>query len=222
MNLPLVLFDVNGTLSDMGRMTQHFEEIGAPPELSAHWFAAILRDGFALSATGGNPRFVEVAEGALRAVLAGHLLNRDVDDAVAHVLEALQALPAHDDVADGLRALVSAGYEVAALTNGARTTAEALLERARVREGVGAVLSVEDAPGWKPTPESYAYALDVLRREAGDVVLVAAHPWDLHGAARAGLRTVWVNRSGAPYPAVMTPPDHEVATLTQLADVLAS
>ncbi|BBE21156.1 dehalogenase [Arthrobacter sp. MN05-02] len=220
MALPLVLFDVNGTLSDMGRMPQHFEEIGAPPQLAALWFASVLRDGFALTVVGHNPAFGDVAEGALRVVLADQVLNRDLDDAVTHVMTALQELPVHPDVADGIRALALEGFGVAALTNGAGATATGLLERAGVGEHVATVISVADAPRWKPARESYAHALEALGKAAGDVVLVAVHPWDVDGAARAGLRTVWLNRDGAPYPPVMTPPDHEVASVGEVPGVL--
>lgn len=220
MALPCVLLDVNETLSDLGRMPQHFEEVGAPPQLAALWFASVLRDGFALAATGRNAPFGEIAGDTLRTVLAGQRLNRDLGDAVGHVLAGLGELPVHPDVVEGLRALAGRGFELAALTNGAAATAEALLERAGVRGDVGRVLSVEDAPRWKPAPESYAYALGALQREAGDVVLVAVHPWDIDGAARAGLRTVWLDRAGAPYPAVMTRPDHRVSTLAELPDLL--
>jgi 2-haloacid dehalogenase len=222
MGSPLVLFDVNGTLSDLGYMTQHFEEIGAPPQLSGLWFASVLRDGFALTAAGRNPAFAEVAEGALRAVLAGQVLNRDPDDAVAHVIGALQELPVHPDVPEGIRSLAAGGFGVNVLTNGSRATAEGLLERAGLLGRVGSVLSVQDAPRWKPSPEAYAYAVEALQRQAHDVVLVAVHPWDIDGAARAGLRTVWVNRDGAPYPAAMTPPDHEVGTIAELPGVLGT
>ncbi|MBG6225221.1 2-haloacid dehalogenase [Arthrobacter sp. CAN_A2] len=222
MGLPLVLFDVNETLSDMGRMSQHFEEVGAPPQLAALWFASVLRDGFAHTVVGRNTPFGEVAEDALRTVLAGQPLNRDVGDALRHVMTSLQELPVHPDVAEGLRALTGRGFELAALTNGAAATAEALLERAGVRGDVGPVLSVEDAPRWKPAPEAYAYALRTVQREAADVVLVAVHPWDIDGAARAGLRTVWLNRAGVPYPAAMTRADHEVSTIALLPDLLAA
>ncbi|MHA7179708.1 haloacid dehalogenase type II [Arthrobacter sp. MDB2-24] len=220
MAVPLVLFDVNGTLSDMGLMSQHFEEIGVPPQLSALWFASVLRDGFALTAAGQNPAFRAVAEGALHAVLAGQVLNRDADAAVAHVMDALQELPVHPDVPEGIRALTGGGFGTAALTNGSRATAEGLLERAGL--SVDTVLSVEDAPRWKPAPQAYAYAVEALQRQAGDVVLVAVHPWDIDGAAHAGLRTAWLNRDAVPYPPAMTPPDHEVASLTDLPRVLAA
>ena len=47
--------------------------------------------------------------------------------------------------------------------------------------------------------------------------MVAVHPWDLHGAARAGLATAWLDRTGAPWPEVFTPPTHTAADLPALA-----
>lgn len=218
---PLVVFDVNGTLSDLDALPQHFEEVGALPQFSEQWFAVLLRDAFALTVTGDNPVFEDLARNALHEVLAGEVLNRNLEDAVEHILTSLQELPVHDDVPPGIRELRSAGLDVAALTNGAASSARSLLERADVAGEFTAVLSVEDAPRWKPAPEAYAYAVEALQRDASELVLVAVHPWDVSGAARAGLRTVWLNRSQAPYPAAMTPPDHEVTTLTGLAAILA-
>jgi 2-haloacid dehalogenase len=54
------------------------------------------------------------------------------------------------------------------------------------------------------------------------LVMTACHPWDIHGGARAGLRTAWVNRAGEPYPAAFTAPDVTVAGLDRLAEALAT
>jgi 2-haloacid dehalogenase len=53
-------------------------------------------------------------------------------------------------------------------------------------------------------------------------MLVAAHPWDIDGAARAGLSTAWVNRGGRPYPAYFTGPTVAVTALTELPARLAA
>lgn len=49
---------------------------------------------------------------------------------------------------------------------------------------------------------------------------MAAHPWDIDGAARAGMATAWINRTSAPYPTNFTQPDDIVTALDQLADAL--
>lgn len=53
---------------------------------------------------------------------------------------------------------------------------------------------------WKPAREAYAYAARTCRTEPAGMALVAVHPWDIDGAARAGLATAWINRTGVPYP----------------------
>ncbi|BAS11180.1 haloacetate dehalogenase H-2 [Arthrobacter sp. Hiyo4] len=54
------------------------------------------------------------------------------------------------------------------------------------------------------------------------MLLVAVHPWDIHGAARAGMRTAWLNRSGGSYPEHFQDPDFTVTTLTGLPTALAA
>ena len=51
-------------------------------------------------------------------------------------------------------------------------------------------------------------------------MLVAVHPWDIDGAARAGLGTAWITRDGAPYPGYFRSPDVTAASLAELADQL--
>jgi len=52
-------------------------------------------------------------------------------------------------------------------------------------------------------------------------MLVAVHPWDIDGAARAGLQTAWIDRSGtAPYPPYLTKSDVTVPGVDDLAHTL--
>jgi 2-haloacid dehalogenase len=50
------------------------------------------------------------------------------------------------------------------------------------------------------------------------MILVAVHPWDIDGAARAGMRTCWINRRDLPYPDYFRPPEITVTALPELAD----
>ncbi|MBA3906897.1 MAG: haloacid dehalogenase type II, partial [Pseudonocardiales bacterium] len=78
----VVVFDVNETLSDLAPMAARFADVGAPGHLAKLWFADLLRDGFALTAAGGRERFGVLGEQTLRTVLHGVELDRPVDDAV--------------------------------------------------------------------------------------------------------------------------------------------
>lgn len=218
----LIVFDVNETLSDMSPMAERFADVGAPASLAKAWFAGLLRDGFSLTAVGVNESFAALATEALRVVLDGHPLNRSVEDAVQHVMQGFAGLPVHPDVPDGIRALADAGVRLVTLSNGSVSVAEALFDRAAVREYFEALLSVEDAPLWKPAAAAYAYALERCEVEPSEAMLVAVHPWDIDGAARAGLATAWINRGGGPYPHYFQAPDLSVGSLTALADEFAN
>jgi 2-haloacid dehalogenase len=57
-----------------------------------------------------------------------------------------------------------------------------------------AVLSAELAKHYKPEPEAYLVAAELLSLSPEQVMMVAAHPSDLRAASRAGLRTAYVIR----------------------------
>lgn len=217
----LVVFDVNETLSDMAPMATRFAEVGAPEHLAKLWFAALLRDGFALTAAGAQESFATLGKGALQILLTRMALNRDLNSAVDHIMSGFVELPVHSDVAAGVRALRSAGLRLVTLSNGATSVAEQLLTRAGIRAEFDTLLSVEDAGVWKPAPAAYHYAARSCGTDPSLMILVAVHPWDIDGAARAGLRTAWINRAGSPYPAYFTPPDRTITELSELATVLA-
>ena len=217
----VVVFDVNETLSDMAPLDERFEQVGAPAHLRATWFASVLRDGFGLAAAGASQPFAQVAAGVLAPVLAQAGVA-DVDAAVAHVLGGMQELEVHTDVPEGVRALRRAGLTLVTLTNGATATSEALLTRAGVREEFDRLLSVEDAGVWKPAPGAYDHAVRETGRPAGDLMLVAVHPWDVDGARRAGLRTAWIDRGGSRYPAHLLAPELTATSVPDLARQLSA
>jgi 2-haloacid dehalogenase len=216
----LVVFDVNETLSDLGPIASRFADVGAPGLLAQAWLAGVLRDGFALTAVGENPAFAELARDSARRLLSVEPLDRDLDEAVAYVLDGFTALEVHPDVALGVPELRALGLRLVTLSNGAAAVARRLLDGAGLADHFERLLSVEDAGVWKPSPAAYQHALNVCGVAAAETMLVAVHPWDIDGAARAGLRTAWVNRSGAPYPRLFREPELTVASLVELAERL--
>ena len=217
---PVLIFDVNETLSNMAPMAARFDDVGAPSQQAKTWFAGLLRDGFALTTVGADAAFARIAAESLRVSLHGLSLDRSTEDAVGHIMEGFQALRVHPDVCDGIRALSDLGVRLVTLSNGSASVAEALFEHAGIRHLFERLLTVEDAGIWKPAPGAYAYALDQCAVGRGEAMLVAVHPWDIDGAHRAGLGTAWVNRDDGPYPEYFTAPDLQTTSLTDLADQL--
>lgn len=218
----IIVFDVNETLSDMAPMAERFADIGAPRSFAALWFASLLRDGFALTAAGGIEPFARLGEGGLRVLLAGTGLNRPADEAVRHVISGFAELGVHPDVPDGVRVLRQEGLRLVTLTNGSTSVADRLLTTAGLRGEFERLLSVEDAGAWKPAPAAYAYAARACSVGLEEMLLVAVHPWDIHGAHQAGLRTGWINRQQTPYPDYFAAPDLQAPDLTALAEQIVS
>lgn len=218
---PLLLFDVNETLSDLGSLAPRLSAASVPAEVLPTWFAATLRDGFALTAVGGYADFATVAREALRTLLDGRAgWEGDPDEAARQVVAGLGELDVHPDVPSGVKVLHKAGYRLATFTNGSADTTEALLDRAGLLNCFEAHLDVA-APGcWKPAAAAYRYAVERLGASTGKTVLVSVHPWDIHGARHAGLGTAWVHRGADRYPAPMDRADHEARTFDLLAGAL--
>lgn len=216
----LIVFDVNETLSDMAPIAERFADLGAGRHLADAWFAALLRDGFALTAAGASQPFAAIAEGLLRVMLARTIPDGGLEAAVAHVLDGLATLDVHPDVPEGIEALAAAGHRMVTLSNGSAEVAERLLAACGMRRHVEACLSVEDAGAWKPARDAYLYAAAVCEVEPKRMLMAAVHPWDIDGASRAGLLTAWIDRGARPYPGYFVAPDVIVYGLTELPEHL--
>jgi len=140
--------------------------------------------------------------------------------ATLRVVGAMGELDLHPDVAPGLRDLRDAGVRIVTLSNGDARVAESLLKRAGLRDLVEQCLSADEAGRWKPAAEAYAHAARRCGVEPGELALIAAHPWDVDGARRAGLRTGWLSRDEAAYPPFFRAPQATASDLPALARVL--
>lgn len=216
----VLVFDVNETLSDLTPLRATFARFGAPEGTADTWFAETLRDGFALTVTGTKPSFTDLATDVARSLLASHV--RDADAAAEEVVQSFRNLSLHPDVVEGIDDLHTLHRRLVTLSNGAASVADDLLTRGGIRNRFERLLSVDDAPRWKPAGEAYGYAAEVCGVPIEDCLLVAAHPWDLHGAHRAGMRTAWVNRADRPYPRAFDQPDLEADSMVDLAAQLGA
>jgi 2-haloacid dehalogenase len=123
----------------------------------------------------------------------------------------MRELPPHDDVLPSLRRLRTAGFRLATLTNSAPDAIEAQLRHAGIREHFETALSVDAVQRFKPAPETYRMAADRLGVPIGEMMLVAAHGWDVWGAINAGAQAGFVARPGqvliphAPRPQIAGP-----------------
>jgi 2-haloacid dehalogenase len=218
---PVLLLDVNETLSDVTQLAARFETVGLPAHLMTTWFSNILRNGFALAATGAYATFAALAESAAVSLLSVYDHQpQDVNAAAHHLVAGLSELPLHADVPPALARLHQDGVRIMTLTNRSRSNAIALLERAGVAKLVEENMSVDEVGRWKPARAAYHYAAARCGVEPAEVMMIAVHPWDIDGAKRAGLAGAWINRRQLPYPSPLREPDLSAPDLVALARVL--
>ena len=160
--------------------------------------------------------FLTVMKGALAQVLAEKGLSAS-DAEMTDALSLMKSLPPHPDAREAFESLNQAGIRIIALSNGAAASTRSLLDKAGMSELVEEILSVDDVRLSKPRPEVYLHAVETAQVKPGEMMLVAAHPWDINGANAAGLMGGYVCR-GVPFPRnVMTAPEIEGDSLAEVA-----
>lgn len=193
-------FDVFGTVVDWrGSIIREGQILAAEKGLEVDWaaFADRWRGGY-------GPAMNRVRSGELpwtsiddlhRMILDQLLVEFDLDmldeSERDHLNRAWHRLSPWPDAVGGLNRL-KARYIITTLSNGNVS----LLTNMAKNAGLpwDAILSAELAGQYKPDAAVYMKAAELLSLAPEQVMMVAAHPGDLRGAARAGLRTAYVHR----------------------------
>jgi putative hydrolase of the HAD superfamily len=218
----LILFDVDDTLLDDATATreavdalrEHLE-LGVPVlEFRTRWFDS-LRRHFARYIT-GQVDFQEQRRARIRDALAADLSDLDADeifDVYLSVYEQKWALFA--DVLPCLDAL--GAHRLGIVSNGNAQQQRRKLSRLGIVDRFSCVVVSEDC-GWaKPDARIFARACELGNATPPNVVHVGdRRDIDALGAARAGLRAVWLDRCGSD-PAEQVSLD--ITRLTTLAEL---
>jgi 2-haloacid dehalogenase len=109
-----------------------------------------------------------------------------------------RTLPPWPDVAAGMRALHK-DYRLAVLSNMSIITQTAL--RAHAGLPFATLLSGETVKEYKPNPAVYQMAVSSLRVRPAEILMVAAHNFDLDAAKAQGFRTAFIGRPNEMGPA---------------------
>jgi len=164
---------------------------GQPEELADAWRAR-YRPILTEVNTGARPwgNFDELHLVTLQDLLAERGIQLPVEDSRL-LVRAWHRLQPWPDVHIGLE-LLRRQRVTSALSNGHLALLVDLTRNADLR--FDCLLSAELAHSYKPAREAYRTAARLLGVEPAELMLVAAHPWDLEGARAAGLRTAFVSR----------------------------
>ena len=213
-----VVFDVIGTLFSLESQRDLLIACGLPGHALETWFAASLRDLFALGVTGRTAPMIAVLQDNLEQLLSAHHLRKQ-GRRVDAVLAGMKRLEPDPEARPTLELLRSLDLPCAALSNGSQQATEALLSRAGLGRFFAAVLSIDAVGLPKPRAEVYQSMAGRLHLDPRTVLMVAAHPWDLHGARAAGLMTGYLSRT-LPWPGSLDAPDFAKPGLMDIARLL--
>jgi 2-haloacid dehalogenase len=216
---PVCVFDVNETLLDLAALDPEFERVFGNAGMRVAWFGQLLQSAMVATITGRYRDFGAAGRAALEMTAAQAGVELSDEDREA-VVGGMTRLPAHPEVAGALRRLGEGGLRLATLTNSTEPVARAQLEHAGLLATFEAVLSADTVRRLKPAPEPYRMAAEHLGVEPGEVLLVAAHAWDVAGALAAGCRAAFVARPGKVLDPLADRPELVVADLDELADRL--
>lgn len=140
------------------------------------------------------------------------------EDESHELVRVFERLKPFEDARVGLLRLAKK-FELVALSNGNQLLLEKLCA-----ESIGApftaAISVERFGRFKPHPSVYRGAARELGREPGEIMMVASHSFDVHGARMCGFRGAFVNRYRLPYELDAGDPDITVKDFLELCERL--
>ena len=194
-----LLFDTYGTVVDWrGSVLAELEALGAERQLSVDWarfldeWRSCYRPGMDKVNRGEWPwtTVEEIYRRGLDEVLARHGVNLAEADR-EHLVHARWRLRPWPDAVAGLTRL-RARYVISPLSNASFAGMVHLAKFARLPWDC--VITAENASCYKPRPEVYLTAARLLGLPAHEIMMVAAHNYDLRAARELGLRTAFVPR----------------------------
>ena len=213
----VIVFDVNETLLDLKALKPHFERAFDDASVQTEWFSLLLQSSLLATVTGNYHDFGTLAEAALSmtAERRGVVLSDEDKNAI---LKGVRALPPHPEVPESLQRLKDAGFRLATFTNSAPDAAEAQMKHAGLTEFFERILSVDPVRKFKPALETYHYAARELGVETKDILFVAAHHWDILGAADAGCKSAFIVREGKVLSPLQARPEIVGKDLSEVVD----
>jgi len=195
-----IVFDTFGTVVDWrGSIANEGEAWGKSKGLKIDWtrFADRWRDGY-------QPAMEKVRKGempwtkldALHRMILEQILKEFnitglTEEETEHWNLVWHRLKPWPDAVPGLTRLKKK-YTIAPLSNGNVSLLADMGKNAGLPWDL--ILSAELAHHYKPDPESYLTAAELLSIKPGELMLGAAHSGDLNAARRAGLRTGFIYR----------------------------
>jgi 2-haloacid dehalogenase len=217
--LPLIVFDVNETLLDLGTMEPTFQRIFGEKDAMRLWFANLILYSAALTVAGQYVPFTDIG-GAVMKMLAdtrGIAVN---EKDKKELTEKFSTMPPYPEVPAALRKLRNAGFRLFCLTDNLLEVQTRQLEHGGIVDLFERRFSADGVKHHKPSRQAYAYVERELGVKPSDLCLIACHTWDTLGAVAAGWAAALIKRPGNDVLGVGPQPSIVGNNLNDVADQL--
>jgi 2-haloacid dehalogenase len=205
------VFDVNETLLDIEFLAPLFQRLFGDRKVLREWFGQLILYWEAITLSGAYATFFNLGQGVLKMLGSIHgvsITETDVDELRTRML----TMPAHADVAAGLKQLKDAGFRLVTCTNSPPDPQTSPLKHAGIDGWFERSFSVDRVRRFKPAPQVYHLVTEELNVAPAVICMVAAHVWDTIGAQSIGCAGVLIARPGnAPLPMPGLPQPQVVA-----------
>lgn len=225
LSVDALVFDAYGTLFDVDSVAVLAEQLfgGHGLELARLWRAKQLEYTWlqSLMRSKTRPREDFAAVTALALDYAAEALRLALPPAMRHrLLDSYLDLAPFPEAAVALAALAPLPRIV--LSNGTPGMLEPLIASSGLGLHLDAVLSVDAAGIFKPSPRVYQLAVERLGLPAFRIGFVSSNGWDAIGAKAFGMTVVWINRASAPVDRHGPAPDAMLSSLAELPALVRS
>src|SRR5215472_11669844 len=193
--LPLIVFDVNETLLDLGTMEPTFQRIFGDAGAMRLWFANFIMYSAALTVAGCYVPFTDIGAAVMKMLADPQGIKIGQADK-NELAEKFSTMPPHPEVPTALRRLRAAGFRLFTLTDNLLEVQSRQLEHGGIADLFERRFSADGAKHHKPSRQAYAYVERELGAEPSQLCLIACHTWDTLGAAAAGWEAALIKRVG--------------------------
>ena len=153
--------------------------------------------------------------------MAPESLNVSVtQDQIKDTLSIIKSLQTYPDVIKGLQLLKDHGFRLITLTNSPDAALQEQLKNSQLTHYFEQALSIDAISQYKPAAETYLWAAEKLSVQPQQMLMVAAHGWDIAGATQAGLATGFISREGQSIYSLAPPPNFIAADILAMAEQL--
>ena len=193
--LPLIVFDVNETLLDLGTLEPTFQRIFGDKSAMRLWFANLILYSAALTVAGCYVPFTDIGSAVMKMLADTRGVKIDEMDK-KELTERFSTMPPHPEVPAALRKLRAAGFRLFTLTDNLLEVQTRQLQHGGIADLFERRFSADGVKYHKPSREAYAYVEKELGAKPSQFCLIACHTWDTLGAVAAGWEGALIRRVG--------------------------